>query len=132
MQTISHQTVVANIFVFTYTLYLLRNFIFSEDVTFGIPHPVHLHGHQFHLLKMQFSYYNPETGHILRNNDDIVCADDTCAEYEWRNQSWGGNNIPGLNLINPPIRDTVSIPTGGYIVVRFMANNPGEYVLQSA
>ena len=33
------------------------------------------------------------------------------------------------NLINPPYKDTVTIPDGGYTVVRFTANNPGYWLL---
>lgn len=30
------------------------------------------------------------------------------------------------NLKNPPLKDTVTVPDGGYTVVRFIANNPGK------
>ena len=31
------------------------------------------------------------------------------------------------NLVNAPIKDTVSVPDGGYTIVRFVANNPGNH-----
>lgn len=33
------------------------------------------------------------------------------------------------NLINPPLKDTVTIPAGGYTVIRFYAENPGFWLL---
>ena len=33
------------------------------------------------------------------------------------------------NLINPPLKDTVQIPAGGYTIIRFKALNPGYWVV---
>ena len=33
--------------------------------------------------------------------------------------------MPGLELQNPVRKDTVNVPTGGYVVVRIKADNPG-------
>ena len=33
------------------------------------------------------------------------------------------------NFINPPIKDTVQIPSGGYTIFRFLAENPGIWLL---
>lgn len=33
------------------------------------------------------------------------------------------------NLINPPVKDTVTVPDGGYTVLRFQASNPGKIPL---
>jgi hypothetical protein len=30
-----------------------------------------------------------------------------------------------LNWNNPPQKDTIIVPTGGYVVIRFKADNPG-------
>lgn len=30
------------------------------------------------------------------------------------------------NLVNAPIKDTVSVPDGGYTIIRFRATNPGN------
>lgn len=40
-------------------------------------------------------------------------------------------NALGLNLVNPPLKDTVVIPKGGYVVIRIRANNPGLWLLHS-
>lgn len=31
-----------------------------------------------------------------------------------------------LNLKSRPMRDSISIPAGGYVLVRFIASNPGN------
>lgn len=33
------------------------------------------------------------------------------------------------NLDNPPVKDTVTVPGGGYTIVRFVADNPGTWML---
>ncbi|GAB1609403.1 laccase-2-like [Argonauta hians] len=100
----------------------------------GISHPIHLHGHSFHVVKMGFPTYNKTSGEIISINDDIICYDgstnyDYCNKPVWRNKNWKGDNIPGLNLINPPLKDTVILPSGGYVAVRLKANNPGLWFM---
>ena len=31
------------------------------------------------------------------------------------------------NLVDPVFKDTVTIPDGGYTIIRFHANNPGKF-----
>lgn len=33
------------------------------------------------------------------------------------------------NLNSPPLKDTVTIPSGGYTIFRFYANNPGFWFM---
>ncbi|XP_038693732.1 laccase-7-like isoform X2 [Tripterygium wilfordii] len=66
-------------------------------VTLGNHHPIHLHGFSFHVLAQGFGNYDP-----VRDS-------------------------PKFNLINPPYRNTVLVPTGGWTVVRFRADNPGVW-----
>jgi L-ascorbate oxidase len=33
------------------------------------------------------------------------------------------------NFDRPPIKDTINVPTGGYSVIRFIADNPGLWLL---
>lgn len=35
------------------------------------------------------------------------------------------------NLNNPSYKDTVQVPYEGYTIIRFMANNPGSWLLNS-
>ncbi|KAJ7970285.1 Laccase [Quillaja saponaria] len=57
-------------------------------------HPIHVHGHNFFIVGMRFGNYN---------------ADKDPANY---------------NLIDPPERNTVAVPTGGWAAIRFKADNP--------
>ncbi|RDX99168.1 Laccase-7, partial [Mucuna pruriens] len=61
-------------------------------------HPIHLHGFNFHVLAQGFGNYNAS-----------------------RDQHH-------FNFVNPQIRNTISVPVGGWSVIRFQANNPGSYI----
>nr|XP_034324480.1 laccase-10-like [Crassostrea gigas] len=96
----------------------------------GWSHPIHLHGHYFYVMKMGFGRYNKNTGKLLASTTDIECigTKSYCNKAKWSNSSWAtGNNIPGLQLKYPPEKDTIIVPTGGYVVIRFKANNPGAW-----
>ncbi|XP_065929832.1 uncharacterized protein [Magallana gigas] len=92
--------------------------------------PVHLHGHQFQVVKIGYPKYDAVIGIAIAPNQDIQCLDDHCTKATWTVPSWH-NGVPDLNLENPPIKDTVTIPWGGYVIVRFYANNPGFWLLHS-
>ncbi|PIO71448.1 multicopper oxidase [Teladorsagia circumcincta] len=69
--------------------------------TTGYAHPFHIHGHHFYVMK------------------------DICDGAVWRNKSWMNGAVEGMNTVNPSLRDTITLPVGGYIVIRFRATNPG-------
>ena len=95
-------------------------------------HPIHFHGHQFFLIAMGYSNYDKETKRILSvPNKDIDCQNDAklCSKPKWSNQTWGLGNVADANYINPPLRDTVTIPKDGYAVLRFRSDNPGLWLL---
>lgn len=72
-------------------------------------HPFHLHGNPFHVLS---SYRTEGRGGWGRYNP-----------YE-------GQPPPnGINLENPVRKDTVSVPRRGHVVLRFMADNAGLWML---
>lgn len=62
-------------------------------------HPMHLHGFNFFVLAQGFGNYHS-------------------AAAEER-----------FNLVNPQERNTVAVPTGGWAVIRFVADNPGKIFL---
>ncbi|XP_069129164.1 uncharacterized protein [Argopecten irradians] len=90
----------------------------------GLQHPMHIHGHTFHVLKTAYSHYN-DSAISVSLNEDILCDSVYCDHPKWSNDTWGGDNIPGINLEDPPIKDTVLVPRHGYTVIRFTANNLG-------
>ena len=90
---------------------------------FGM-HPMHLHGHTFQVLKVGMPPVYEDTGAVCKwaegaphptclSNTDIVCVNGTgCAQAHWKD-----GKAPALNLERPPLKDTVVIPPGGYVVV---------------
>lgn len=90
-----------------------------------VVHPVHLHGHHFHVIKIAYPPFNPETGNSTAFNPDIRCLNEPCTRATWADPSWINGNIPGVNLVNPPLKDSVNVPANGYVIIRFMADNPG-------
>ncbi|KAG1672998.1 hypothetical protein FOA52_005928 [Chlamydomonas sp. UWO 241] len=64
-------------------------------------HPIHIHGHHFWLLGHGLGVFDPENA----------------------------TQAAALNTVNPPLRDTVTLPADGYTVLRFVANNPGAWPL---
>jgi FtsP/CotA-like multicopper oxidase with cupredoxin domain len=61
-----------------------------------LPHPLHLHGHDFWILAQGPGSYD----------SSVV-----------------------LNLSNPPRRDTALLPTAGYMVLAFITDNPGVWLM---
>ncbi|GAB2279605.1 hypothetical protein Dimus_014248 [Dionaea muscipula] len=59
-------------------------------------HPMHLHSFNFWIIAMGFGNYDPFT------------------------------DSSKFNLVNPSMRNIVRVPTAGWAVIRFQANNPGE------
>ncbi|GIL81975.1 hypothetical protein Vretimale_1452 [Volvox reticuliferus] len=58
-------------------------------------HPMHLHGHRFWVLGRGSGAFNASA------------------------------HAAGLNTVNPPYRDTVTVTGGGWVYLRFKADNPG-------
>ncbi|KAJ0490241.1 putative laccase [Helianthus annuus] len=58
-------------------------------------HPLHLHGFNFFVVSQGFGNYDP-------NKD-----------------------LKNFNLVDPIERNTVGVPTGGWVAIRFLADNPG-------
>ncbi|CAI0643400.1 unnamed protein product [Colletotrichum noveboracense] len=68
--------------------------------TFG-PHPIHLHGHDFAILReVDDELWDPATYDPTKNN-----------------------------LSNPPRRDVVLLPSQGYVVIGFKTDNPGVWLI---
>ena len=62
---------------------------------------------------------------FFTNIPDVECDDKLCNKARWADPSWEGGNLPGIITHGAPLKDTVFVPAGGYIVVRFLADNPG-------
>ncbi|CAL1368693.1 unnamed protein product [Linum trigynum] len=62
-------------------------------------HPMHLHGYSFYVVGMGTGNFNPST------------------------------DPAKFNLIDPPYRNTIGTPPGGWAAIRFVADNPGIWLL---
>ena len=62
-------------------------------------HPIHLHGYDFYIIAEGFGNFNPKT------------------------------DSKNFNLVDPPLRNTVAVPSNGWAVIRFVADNPGNISL---
>ena len=119
--------------------------------TFGSAHPIHMHGHSFYVVKVGYPNYD-ENGKFLSPNDDIECivhsTESACTKefitieseldgkktviqhLQWRKPHSQNTTVADFNKNNAPIRkDTVIVPFGGYVVVRFISDNPGLWFL---
>lgn len=76
----------------------------------GLHHPFHLHGHAFHVMGIGKM---PESGKgTLEEAINLDKQNRLNRRYDY-----------------PPLKDTIMIPSNGYVVLRFRANNPGFWFL---
>ena len=102
----------------------------------GWSEPIHLHGYNFFVVKIGFGIYDNVSAMWLRETNDIRCDEkmksSMCNSERWNRSSWdNANSIPGVKLKNPPIKDTIVIPSGGYVIIRLKASNPGPWFFHS-
>ncbi|XP_071958372.1 uncharacterized protein [Antedon mediterranea] len=88
-------------------------------------HPFHLHGHSFAVLEMGFAALDKSSGRMLSQHENVECLTEDCCQTRWSEVSSSG---VGLNVKNPPMKNTLAIPSGGYAVIRFRTNNPGWWL----
>ncbi|CAG4968642.1 unnamed protein product [Parnassius apollo] len=81
--------------------------IVDEGVTFDANHPFHLHGHNFRVVGLR-RLSNRTTIEEIKAFDEA--------------------GLLKRNLKNAPLKDTVTVPDGGYTVIRFKADNPGYWL----
>lgn len=59
-------------------------------------HPLHLHGFNFFVVGLGFGNYDPD------------------------------KDLMNFNLVDPMERNTIGVPAGGWVAIRFFTDNPGE------
>ncbi|KAF2445480.1 multicopper oxidase [Karstenula rhodostoma CBS 690.94] len=70
---------------------------FVIETQLAVPHPIHLHGHDFFVLAAEED---------ATYDDSVV-----------------------LNLNNPPRRDVANLPSAGFLVIAFLTDNPGAWLM---
>ncbi|CAB3992644.1 L-ascorbate oxidase-like, partial [Paramuricea clavata] len=103
-------------------------FVFSSLSTMNnsrFSHPIHLHGHSFHVVKVGYGQYDSQ-GVLVNASSDLECNTPCTRAPNWRaNTPPAGIQAAGLTVR----KDTVIVPSGGYVVVEFIADNPGHWFL---
>ena len=96
----------------------------NTTTDFSFAHPIHLHGHSFHVVKVGYGSYFP-SGLLNEPTKDISCGRPCLKPPSWTN-----GVTPDITITNRTIRkDTVIVPAGGYVVIDFIADNPGYWFL---
>ena len=97
---------------------------------FNSTHPIHLHGHSFYILHIGYGEYD-DNGVLTKPSTHIKCNNDDCTALGWRNgmPSEVTNAAETGRIKNLILKDTVIVPAGGYVVVAFLADNPGYWFL---
>ena len=108
--------------------------VLSAIGAFHNAHPIHLHGHTFHVVHVGYPEYDPATGFIGDHNSDIYCDDINCAKEGCNKRrctrpSWKKESMH-FSIDEYTVRkDTVMLPAGGYVVINFLSDNPGYWFL---
>ncbi|KAK7343787.1 hypothetical protein VNO77_12821 [Canavalia gladiata] len=71
----------------------------GTNVAAGTEHPMHLHGHSFYVVGWGF-------GNFDKDKDPL-----------------------NYNLVDPPYQNTITVPTSGWVAIRFWAKNPGVWFM---
>ena len=97
---------------------------YAESVEERYYHPVHIHGNAFFVIAFGYgTHQNSSAADPIVNNPAFICDPDSplCSKTKQVGE------LMDFNYINPPKRTTVLVPTGGYVVLRFKADNPGMW-----
>lgn len=76
----------------------------------NLSHPFHLHGTSFHVIGMGRS---PDTNVKKINLKHAL--------------EWDRKGLLHRQFGKPPLKDTIAVPNNGYVVLRFRADNPGQF-----
>lgn len=78
-----------------------------SGVPYDANHPFHLHGHDFRVVAMERVASNVTVDQVKKLDEEGRIH---------------------RKLQQAPIKDTVTVPDGGYTIIRFYADNPGEFL----
>ena len=87
-------------------------------------HPIHIHGHSFQVVGIYYGEYNA-SGVLIRNNQNVTCNGDPLCT----NPQWTGNPVDGTVTPKTVRKDTIVVPPGGYVVLRFISDNWGFWYM---
>jgi len=96
----------------------------------GVTHPFHLHGHDFWVLGSSDFSVPSDPNKLTAWPEDLVLRAERCGHAldAGDNCAYSATyDYAKLNFVNPPVRDTTLAPGGGWVYLRFYANNPGVW-----
>ena len=105
-----------------FVLSSIKKKLSNTNVKNVVTHPIHLHGHSFFVAKIGYPKYNKK-GHIIKENKDLTISD--CGHAKWTADE--GQEI-AVNTATVR-KDVIIVPAGGYVVIEFLADNPGWWFL---
>ncbi|VDI52461.1 Hypothetical predicted protein [Mytilus galloprovincialis] len=76
-----------------------------------------------------------ENRNIVLGTSNIDCrggtdrANSWCNNATWSNPTLVNGNVPGIELLKPVRKDTIIVPSVGYVITRIKADNPGVWFL---
>ncbi|XP_026280853.2 uncharacterized protein LOC113208177 isoform X2 [Frankliniella occidentalis] len=86
---------------------VLEIVLVDQGVRYDANHPFHLHGHAFRVVALERLGNSTTVSEVQRLDAEGLIA---------------------KNLVDPPTKDTVTVPDGGYTVLRVHADNPGYWL----
>ena len=92
-------------------------------------HPIHLHGHSFHVVHVEYGSY--ENG-ILQSSSEHISCGIRCLDPKWNGTAPDFSKyMTSSGKLNETaiLKDTVIVPAGGYVVVAVQLSNPGYWFL---
>lgn len=107
-------------------------FVFTALGSYLNSHPIHLHGHTFHVVDIGYPEYNQTTGFITCQNRNTECSNcygpqcPECNPKRCTKPSWTTyKEHPSFATSNKTIqKDTVIVPAGSCVVINFLSDNP--------
>ena len=103
-------------------------FVLSSLCRVPAAHPIHFHGHSFHILGIGYGEYDDTTGFLNSCNTNITCGNDNTSRCT--SPMWSEGFKPNFTTNSRTMcKDTVIVPGGGYVVIQFVSNNPGYWYM---
>ncbi|XP_044258948.1 laccase-5-like isoform X2 [Tribolium madens] len=81
--------------------------LIDKGYAYDANHPFHLHGHSFRVVAMERLGSHVNVSEILKMDQKGQIH---------------------RNLVDAPLKDTVTVPDGGFTIIRFKATNPGYWL----
>ncbi len=95
--------------------------LIDEGFPYDVSHPFHMHGNDFYVVAMERHVKDP--GNIgAKGAEGNSILRQTVMDMDKQ-------GLIQRNLVDPPRKDTVSVPDGGFTIVRFLADNPGFWLM---